>query len=73
MSSLRGKTIVVGVTGGIAAYKAVEVCRRLVDAGAHVIPVMTADAEHFIGNVNAAEFLASGIEDGQLHFATLFA
>ena len=30
-----------GVTGGIAAYKAVEVCRRLVDAGAHVMPVMT--------------------------------
>jgi phosphopantothenoylcysteine decarboxylase/phosphopantothenate--cysteine ligase len=28
--------VVLGVTGGIAAYKAVEVCRRLVDAGAHV-------------------------------------
>ncbi len=49
MSALRGKTIVVGVTGGIAAYKAVEVCRRLVDAGAHVIPVMTESAERFIG------------------------
>ena len=32
-----GKRIVLGVTGGIAAYKAVEVCRRLVDAGAHVV------------------------------------
>jgi phosphopantothenoylcysteine decarboxylase/phosphopantothenate--cysteine ligase len=47
--SLRGKHIVLCVSGGIAAYKAVELCRMLVDAGAHVAPVMTADAEHFIG------------------------
>ena len=47
--SLRGKHIVLRVSGGIAAYKAVELCRLLVDAGAHVAPVMTADAEHFIG------------------------
>jgi len=47
--SLRGKHIVLCVSGGIAAYKAVELCRQLVDAGAHVAPVMTADAEHFIG------------------------
>ena len=46
---LAGKRIVLGVTGGIAAYKAVEVCRRLVDAGAHVVPVMTKGAEHFVG------------------------
>ncbi len=36
--SIAGRRIVLGVTGGIAAYKAVEVCRRLVDAGAHVVP-----------------------------------
>ena len=36
--NLAGRRIVLGVTGGIAAYKAVEVCRRLVDAGAHVAP-----------------------------------
>ena len=30
--------VVLGVCGGIAAYKAVEVCRRLVDAGVHVTP-----------------------------------
>ncbi|MGP0031333.1 MAG: bifunctional phosphopantothenoylcysteine decarboxylase/phosphopantothenate--cysteine ligase CoaBC [Acidimicrobiales bacterium] len=41
--------IVLGVCGGIAAYKAVEVCRRLVDAGAHVVPVLTADATRFVG------------------------
>jgi phosphopantothenoylcysteine decarboxylase/phosphopantothenate--cysteine ligase len=42
-------TVVLGVTGGIAAYKAVEVCRRLVDAGVHVAPVLTADARRFVG------------------------
>lgn len=47
--ALRGRRIVLGVTGGIAAYKAVEVCRRLVDAGAHVVPVLTDDAQRFVG------------------------
>jgi phosphopantothenoylcysteine decarboxylase / phosphopantothenate---cysteine ligase len=37
------------VCGGIAAYKAVELCRRLVDAGAFVSPVMTRGATHFVG------------------------
>ena len=46
---LAGRRIVLGVTGGIAAYKAIEVCRRLVDAGAHVIPVLTKGAERFVG------------------------
>ena len=49
MAGLPGRRIVLGVTGGIAAYKAVEVCRRLVDLGAHVIPVMTRDAQRFVG------------------------
>ena len=31
--------MILGVTGGIAAYKAVEVCRRLIDLGAHVTAV----------------------------------
>ena len=46
---LAGKRVVLGVTGGIAAYKAVEVCRRLVDAGAHVVPILTEGALHFVG------------------------
>jgi phosphopantothenoylcysteine decarboxylase/phosphopantothenate--cysteine ligase len=46
---LAGRRIVLGVTGGIAAYKAVEVCRRLVDAGAHVVPVLTEGALRFVG------------------------
>jgi phosphopantothenoylcysteine decarboxylase/phosphopantothenate--cysteine ligase len=48
-SSLDGAVVLLGVTGGIAAYKAVEVCRRLVDAGAHVVPVMTESATRFVG------------------------
>jgi phosphopantothenoylcysteine decarboxylase/phosphopantothenate--cysteine ligase len=46
---LEGKRIVLGVSGGIAAYKAVEVCRRLVDAGAHVVPVLTEGSLRFVG------------------------
>jgi phosphopantothenoylcysteine decarboxylase/phosphopantothenate--cysteine ligase len=46
-----GPRIVLGICGGIAAYKAVEVCRLLVDAGAHVTPVLTAEATRFVGAV----------------------
>ena len=49
MTTLSGRRIVLGVTGGIAAYKAVEVCRRLVDAGAHVTPVLTSGARKMVG------------------------
>jgi len=47
--ALQGSRVVLCVTGGIAAYKDVDVCRRLVDAGAHVVPVLTDDAQRFIG------------------------
>ncbi|HXZ62812.1 MAG TPA: bifunctional phosphopantothenoylcysteine decarboxylase/phosphopantothenate--cysteine ligase CoaBC [Acidimicrobiales bacterium] len=47
----RAPRVVLGVCGGIAAYKAVEVCRRLVDAGVHVTPVLTEDATRFVGAV----------------------
>ena len=49
MGPLAGCRIVLGVTGGVAAYKAVEVCRRLIDAGAYVAPVMTDGAMRFVG------------------------
>src|SRR4051794_3636840 len=49
LTALRGRRIVLGVSGGIAAYKAIEVCRRLVDAGAFVSPVLTRDALRFVG------------------------
>jgi phosphopantothenoylcysteine decarboxylase/phosphopantothenate--cysteine ligase len=47
-SSLADKTIVLGVTGGIAAYKAAELCRALVKSGAQVHVVMTEAAAEFI-------------------------
>jgi phosphopantothenoylcysteine decarboxylase/phosphopantothenate--cysteine ligase len=46
---LEGRRVVLGVSGGIAAYKAVDVCRRLVDRGAHVVPVLTRGATRFVG------------------------
>jgi phosphopantothenoylcysteine decarboxylase / phosphopantothenate---cysteine ligase len=46
---LEGRRIVLGVSGGIAAYKAIDVCRRLVDRGAYVIPVLTRGASRFVG------------------------
>ena len=41
--------VLVGVTGGVAAYKTCEVVRRLVEAGRDVRCALTADAERFIG------------------------
>ncbi|MEO8289610.1 MAG: bifunctional phosphopantothenoylcysteine decarboxylase/phosphopantothenate--cysteine ligase CoaBC [Gaiellaceae bacterium] len=40
--------VLLGVTGGIAAYKACELCRLLVMAGHEVTPVLTPDAERFV-------------------------
>lgn len=45
---LEGKTVVVGLAGGIACYKACEVVRLLVGAGARVPVVMTANAQRFV-------------------------
>src|SRR5512133_26024 len=45
---LRGKQIVLGVTGGIAVYKAVELLRLLTKAGAVVHVVMTRGATEFV-------------------------
>ena len=49
MTRLKGRRVVLGVSGGIAAYKAVELCRRLVDAGAFVSPILTDAATRFVG------------------------
>jgi phosphopantothenoylcysteine decarboxylase/phosphopantothenate--cysteine ligase len=45
---LAGKHLVLGLSGGIACYKAAELCRALVKAGATVQVVMTEAATHFI-------------------------
>lgn len=47
-SNLTGKHILLGVSGGIAAYKTPILVRRLVEAGALVQVVMTANAHHFV-------------------------
>ncbi len=48
MKNLSGKQIVLGLSGGVACYKAAELCRALVKEGATVQVVMTDAAEHFI-------------------------
>src|SRR5919201_4963382 len=48
-SALAGKHILLGVTGGIAAYKAAFLARLLVGAGADVRVVMTPAATRFVG------------------------
>ncbi|MCR4263155.1 MAG: bifunctional phosphopantothenoylcysteine decarboxylase/phosphopantothenate--cysteine ligase CoaBC [Candidatus Roizmanbacteria bacterium] len=48
MSILKNKTIVLGVTGSIAAYKALDIARRLITSGTHVNVVMTKGATKLI-------------------------
>ncbi|MEO6628037.1 MAG: flavoprotein, partial [Aquihabitans sp.] len=59
---ISGSRVVLGVTGGIAAYKAIEVCRRLVDAGAHVAPVMTRGATHFVGETTFSALASEPVQ-----------
>ena len=46
--NLKGKTIVLGITGGIAAYKMPNVAHALAKAGANVHVLMTKNATEFI-------------------------
>ena len=68
MGALSGKHVVLGVCGGIAAYKAIEICRRLGDAGALVSPVLTEDALRFVTPLTfsalAAEPARTSLWDG---------
>jgi phosphopantothenoylcysteine decarboxylase/phosphopantothenate--cysteine ligase len=51
---VNGRRVLLGVTGGIAAYKAASLASRLVQAGAVLDVVMTADALNFIGSATFA-------------------
>lgn len=51
MSFLKGKNIVLGVSGGISAYKAVELMRQFQKKGADVRVVMTENSKKFIGEL----------------------
>jgi phosphopantothenoylcysteine decarboxylase len=46
---MNGREVLLGVTGGIAAYKVADLCSKLVQAGASVSVVMTEAATQFIG------------------------
>lgn len=74
--SLHNKRILLGVTGGIAAYKSADLARRLQDAGAQVQVVMTSAAQEFItpltlqalsGNPVHTELLDPEAEAGMGH------
>ncbi|HKF95841.1 MAG TPA: flavoprotein, partial [Gammaproteobacteria bacterium] len=76
MSLLANKRVLVGVTGGIAAYKSAELMRRLRETGAQVRVVMTQAAQQFItpltlqalsGNPVHTELLDSSAEAAMGH------
>ena len=46
---LHNREILLGVSGGVAAYKAADLCSRLVQRGARITVIMTESAHHFIG------------------------
>src|SRR6202161_4633550 len=54
--------VVLGVCGGIAASKAVDVCRQLVDAGVHVTPVLTDEATRFVGAVTFSALASEPVQ-----------
>src|SRR5690625_879582 len=54
-AALQGRRIVLGVAGGISAYKAVEVLRLLTGSGADVRVIMTEAATRFVGEVTFRE------------------
>jgi phosphopantothenoylcysteine decarboxylase/phosphopantothenate--cysteine ligase len=64
---LERRRIVLGVSGGIAAYKAIDVCRRLVDGGAHVVPVMTRGATRFVGEATLSALASERVHTSLFH------
>ena len=49
MSQIHNREVLLGVTGGVAAYKAADLCSRLMQLGAKVTVIMTESAHQFIG------------------------
>lgn len=66
MQILQGKKIVLGITGGIAAYKTPELVRRLKDHGAEIRVVMTEAAKAFITPLTLQAVSANGVSDSLL-------
>ena len=65
MNDLAGKHIVLGLTGGIACYKAAELCRALIKEGATVQVVMTEAAAQFITPVTLQALSNRTVYDSQ--------
>jgi phosphopantothenoylcysteine decarboxylase/phosphopantothenate--cysteine ligase len=61
---IKDKHIVLGVTGGIAAYKALELTRLLKKQGAHVWPVMTKSAMEFITPLSFSTLAGNPVSSG---------
>ena len=79
---LAGRTVVLGVGGSISAYKAADLCSKLVQEGARVLPILTRAALRFVGPATfwglAAEPVSTDTFDepfpgeiGHLHYAEL--
>jgi len=66
MQILQGKKIVLGITGGIAAYKTPELVRRLKDQGADIRVVMTTAAKAFITPLSLQAVSANAVSDSLL-------
>ena len=66
MTSLANKQILLGVTGGIAAYKSADLVRRLQDAGAQVQVVMTSAAQEFITPLTLQALSGNPVHTGLL-------
>jgi phosphopantothenoylcysteine decarboxylase / phosphopantothenate---cysteine ligase len=66
---LERRRIILGVSGGIAAYKAIDVCRRLVEGGAHVVPVMTRGATRFVGEATFSALASERVHTSLFHDA----
>jgi len=66
---LQNKYVLLGITGGIAAYKAVELLRLLKKAGAYVTVIMTESAKKFVG-ITTFEVLSENPVLSDLYFDT---
>lgn len=60
---MQGREILIGVTGGIAAYKTAALVSQLVQAGAGVTVVMTEAAQRFVGAATFAALTGRGVAD----------
>jgi phosphopantothenoylcysteine decarboxylase/phosphopantothenate--cysteine ligase len=63
ITATRPRRILLGVTAGIAAYKAAELVRQFIKAGAEIQVVMSASAEHFVGKATFQALTGRAVRD----------